>query len=159
MVFKFSADKVFTSDGKFSDDAVIITNEKGKILGIDSCDAHEAVSIQKLKGILCPGFINTHCHLELSHMKNPMNHHSPLFCQRHIGGIFGMFNKVGEYGAVIRQKVLQQKKVLQGTGLQRITFKAAVAIGHFLAKLLIGFGKVGQTKGFEFFLGLKGIFK
>lgn len=70
MVFKFSADKIFTSDGKFSDDAVIITNEKGKILGIDSWDAHEAVSIQKLKGILCPGFINTHCHLELSHMKN-----------------------------------------------------------------------------------------
>ncbi len=70
MIFKFSADKVFTPDGKFSDDVVIITNEKGKILGIDSWDAHEAVSIQKLNGILCPGFINTHCHLELSHMKN-----------------------------------------------------------------------------------------
>jgi uncharacterized protein YuzE len=50
MVFKFSADKVFTPDGKFSDDAVIITNEKGKILGIDSWDAHESSIYSEVEG-------------------------------------------------------------------------------------------------------------
>ncbi len=34
--------------------------------------------IEKLNGILCPGFINAHCHLELSHMKGHIPKHSGL---------------------------------------------------------------------------------
>lgn len=49
-------------------DHVLITDELGKIEEIvDHKDAGE--DIQKLEGILSPGFINCHCHLELSHMK------------------------------------------------------------------------------------------
>ena len=35
-------------------------------------------NIEKLNGILCPGFINAHCHLELSHMKGHIPKHSGL---------------------------------------------------------------------------------
>jgi aminodeoxyfutalosine deaminase len=47
---------------------VLITDEAGVITGlVDENEAGE--DVEKLKGILCPGFINAHCHLELSHMK------------------------------------------------------------------------------------------
>jgi len=47
---------------------VLITDVTGKIEEIvDRKDAGE--NIQQLNGILSPGFINCHCHLELSHMK------------------------------------------------------------------------------------------
>ena len=46
----------------------MITDEAG-VIG-DIVNENEAGDdVEKLKGILCPGFINGHCHLELSHMK------------------------------------------------------------------------------------------
>jgi cytosine/adenosine deaminase-related metal-dependent hydrolase len=65
---KFQATQLFTGTQMLGDTAVLITDQNGKIGEIiDSRDAGE--DIQKLEGILSPGFINCHCHLELSHMK------------------------------------------------------------------------------------------
>jgi len=36
---------------------------------MDQRSNHEAASLEKHAGVIVPGFINTHCHLELSHMK------------------------------------------------------------------------------------------
>ena len=44
-------------------------DEKGKILKIDNRENHDVASLEIHRGVLIPGFINTHCHLELSHMK------------------------------------------------------------------------------------------
>jgi cytosine/adenosine deaminase-related metal-dependent hydrolase len=65
---KFKADRLF--DGyHFSDDnAVLITDEEGVIEDIVPID-QAGDYVQQLSGILSPGFINCHCHLELSHMK------------------------------------------------------------------------------------------
>lgn len=52
---------------------VIVLNDEGIILAIDPIDKHDPTSVKKLNGIVIPGLINTHCHLELSHMKGKVN--------------------------------------------------------------------------------------
>ena len=64
---KLKADKIF--DGyKLTENTVLIVSEDGRIE--DLVDAKNAGDgTENFTGILCPGFINCHCHLELSHMK------------------------------------------------------------------------------------------
>lgn len=65
---KFKANHIFTGTEILDQDHVLITDEKGIIQEIiHAKDAGE--DIQIFKGLLSPGFINCHCHLELSHMK------------------------------------------------------------------------------------------
>lgn len=66
---KFKADYLFNGKKLLASENVLITDEAGKIINIIHVnDAGEDVQI--LKGIISPGFINAHCHLELSHLKN-----------------------------------------------------------------------------------------
>lgn len=65
---KFKADQIFTGTEMLGSNSVLITSLNGiveEIISVD--DAGE--NIQQLKGTLSPGFINCHCHLELSHLK------------------------------------------------------------------------------------------
>jgi aminodeoxyfutalosine deaminase len=65
---KFKADHLFTGFGLADPDAVLVTTENGTVRAvIPSAEAGE--DIEYHPGILSPGFINCHCHLELSHMK------------------------------------------------------------------------------------------
>lgn len=66
---KFSADIIFPVASEPIKEGVIITDENGKILQIDRRDAHDTGGVEIRKGVIVPGFVNTHCHLELSHMK------------------------------------------------------------------------------------------
>ncbi|HEY6977548.1 MAG TPA: amidohydrolase, partial [Chitinophagaceae bacterium] len=65
---KFKADHIFTGAEMLDSNTVLITNEEGIVEDlIVQNDAGE--DVQYFKGMLTPGFINCHCHLELSHMK------------------------------------------------------------------------------------------
>jgi len=71
---KFKADQLFTGYEMLSGDKVLMTDDEGKVVDIvELKDAGDDVQI--LDGILTPGLINCHCHLELSHLKNtiPLN--------------------------------------------------------------------------------------
>jgi cytosine/adenosine deaminase-related metal-dependent hydrolase len=64
---KFAADQLF--DGyRLLEDKVLITTEDGRIEDIIATN-EAGDDVEKFSGILTPGFINCHCHLELSHMK------------------------------------------------------------------------------------------
>jgi cytosine/adenosine deaminase-related metal-dependent hydrolase len=68
MYQKFQASQIFTGTELLEDQLVLITQKDGTIealVGIE--EAGE--DIQSFEGILTPGLINAHCHLELSHMK------------------------------------------------------------------------------------------
>ena len=66
---KFNADHLFTGTQILNSAYVLITDIKGEIINIiNKNDAGEGVEV--LEGMLSPGFINAHCHLELSHLKD-----------------------------------------------------------------------------------------
>ena len=65
---KFRANQLFTGHQLLDDTHVLITDEAGTIESIMPY-AEAGDEVEQFEGILSPGFINCHCHLELSHMK------------------------------------------------------------------------------------------
>ena len=66
---KITADYIFPVDSKAIEKGVIVTDDEGRILSVDQREDHDFASLEVLNGAIVPGFVNTHCHLELSHMK------------------------------------------------------------------------------------------
>ena len=65
----FSADYLIPITSPPIKDGVIVLDDSGKIERIGNRDDFPSVDIQYSKGVLMPGMVNAHCHLELSHMK------------------------------------------------------------------------------------------
>jgi aminodeoxyfutalosine deaminase len=65
---KFKADQLFDGYRLLDDPYVLVTSEEGVVQDI-VMESEAGDNIQVVKGILSPGFINCHCHLELSHMR------------------------------------------------------------------------------------------
>jgi cytosine/adenosine deaminase-related metal-dependent hydrolase len=66
---KYKADGIFNGNKMLSGDHVLITDKNGMVNDIINIeDAGDDVEI--LNGIISPGFVNCHCHIELSHLKD-----------------------------------------------------------------------------------------
>jgi aminodeoxyfutalosine deaminase len=89
---KFTANNIFTGHAMLPQGNVLITDATGVVTDIiDIKDAGD--DIQFFNGLLCPGFINAHCHLELSHLKGIIPEKTGLvdfvfkvITQRHFAG-------------------------------------------------------------------------
>jgi len=68
MYRKFTADALFTGYEFLTGGEVLVTDEYGKIIEIVSGSGIS--DADHFNGTLSPGFINAHCHLELSWMKD-----------------------------------------------------------------------------------------
>jgi aminodeoxyfutalosine deaminase len=67
---KISADYVFPVSSAPIPNGVITIDDNGTIVEVSSDkEIIDRGEVEVYKGIICPGFINTHCHLELSHMR------------------------------------------------------------------------------------------
>ncbi|HVU57085.1 MAG TPA: amidohydrolase family protein [Puia sp.] len=65
---KFKADYLFTGKEMAEAGSVLVINDQGAVETIlPAAEAGEGV--ESFAGLLTPGFVNCHCHLELSHMK------------------------------------------------------------------------------------------
>lgn len=74
---KFSADKIFNGFEFYNHEHVLITDEAGRVEEIvPLTEAGE--DVESYAGIITPGFINAHCHLELSHLKDVIPPHTGL---------------------------------------------------------------------------------
>lgn len=65
---KFSADWIYPVSAAPVQNGVVVVDADGKILAIEDRQQHDPASVDVRPGAIVPGFINTHCHLELSHM-------------------------------------------------------------------------------------------
>lgn len=66
---KYRAGSIFTGKNFYpEEDSVLLLHKNGRVEAIVPA-AEAGDGIQELNGMLCPGFVNTHCHIELSHMK------------------------------------------------------------------------------------------
>ena len=74
MYRKFTADWVFPVSSDPIRNGVVICKEDGTVEALLSPEEAQSEgvldgSMEVMEGVLCPGFVNAHCHLELSHMK------------------------------------------------------------------------------------------
>lgn len=107
---KISADWICPVSSKPLENAVVITDDQGKILAIESREQHDPASLEIHRGILVPGFVNTHCHLELSHMKGKVDTGTGLI--PFITGVVTQRNASAEQIAEAIEKAEQE--MLQG---------------------------------------------
>src|SRR6186997_3555656 len=108
---KFRADHLFDGYRLLDDQHVLITSKDGVIENIVS--THEAGDdIQQLKGILSPGLINCHCHLELSHLKNVIPPHTGL-----IEFLCSVVTKRDFPREVIDQEIIKAEKEMYDNGI------------------------------------------
>lgn len=71
----FRADYVFPVNADPIKNGVVTLDDQGRIISVSDIPPPnlKLSEIEHLKGALCPGFINTHCHLELSHLKDKLS--------------------------------------------------------------------------------------
>jgi cytosine/adenosine deaminase-related metal-dependent hydrolase len=108
---KFQADQLFTGYELLDHNHVLITDDEGKIEDIVSVrDAGD--DIEKFQGILTPGFINCHCHLELSHLKNVIQPGTGL-----IEFLCSVVTKRNFDPEVIREEIVKAEREMFDSGI------------------------------------------
>jgi cytosine/adenosine deaminase-related metal-dependent hydrolase len=115
LYLKFSAAQIFDGFQFLPPHTVLVTTQDGTIADIiRATDAGD--DIQYWSGLICPGFINAHCHLELSHLKGQVPRHTGLV--DFLTGV--MFN---------RQASPQQKEYAMQQAEQEMLANGIVAVG------------------------------
>ena len=108
---KFKADFIFDGRKILEKGKVLITNEKGIIESIVN-EAEAGDDVQIFRGLLSPGFINCHCHLELSHMKNVIESGTGL-----VNFLITVVGKRGLKKRLLQKLLLQRMLKCMKTGL------------------------------------------
>jgi aminodeoxyfutalosine deaminase len=65
----FQAEAIFDGQNFLEKGSILVLNDKNETQDVLPSNALESSRVQKFNGLLCPGFVNAHCHLELSHLK------------------------------------------------------------------------------------------
>ena len=107
---KYRAARIFDGE-QFWDDRVLVTQEDGTVEALVSKE-EAGDECKQVEGILMPGLINCHCHLELSHLKDVIPPHTGL-----IEFLCSVVTKRGFDPAVIQQQIKAAEKEMFENGI------------------------------------------
>ena len=68
-----TAHRVFSGKNFLAEGSVLILDDQNCFAEIVSENELDPNTIERFEGILSPGFVNAHCHLELSHLKDKIS--------------------------------------------------------------------------------------
>jgi len=108
---KFKADQLFDGYHLHGIDKVLITDDSGKIQSLVPI-SEAGDDVQTFTGILSPGLINCHCHLELSHLKNIIPPHTGL-----IEFLCSVVTKRDFPREVIDQEIIKAEREMYDNGI------------------------------------------
>lgn len=118
MLRYLSADYIFTASGNPIKDGLVALHQDGEIDAVYTAETAKSITepIERYKGIIVPGFINAHCHLELSHLHGKIPKNTGL---------------VSFLKSVISQRTADEHEVLAAmkTNDQRMYDNGIVAVG------------------------------
>lgn len=109
-----TAEKIHNGLGWLPQGTVIEVAEDGTILSIGDRQNEDTVTYE---GILTPGFVNVHCHLELSHMRGAVPEHT---------GLIPFLGKIPTYRNSFTD---EQKKNARHAGYHELLQNGVVAVG------------------------------
>jgi cytosine/adenosine deaminase-related metal-dependent hydrolase len=75
---KITADYILPISSKPIENGVVVIDDDGTILRVGKQKDYDKAELEEHKGVICPGFVNAHCHLELSFMKGAIREHTGL---------------------------------------------------------------------------------
>lgn len=111
MYRKFTATHIFNGFEMLPPSAVLVIDPDGTIVEIISKqDAGD--NIEVLDGILTPGFINAHCHVELSHLKGLIPEHTGL-----IDFVFKIITERNTNAEKIQQSIIDAEAEMLQNGI------------------------------------------
>lgn len=91
---------------------ILQINFDGKVVDIHKENSLSGVPIEKFSGVLCPGFINSHCHLELSHLLNCISPNSGL-----VKFIKEISNRPKVSKSIIKNKIIAAENQMIANGI------------------------------------------
>lgn len=97
-----SASQIFSGKEFLPTNTVLVVNDNGLIENITITENVEPSNIEHFEGIISPGFINTHCHLELSHLKNVIKQHTGI-----VDFGLGVMKHRNEFSVELQQEAMQ----------------------------------------------------
>lgn len=117
MMRYFSAEYIIPVSSYPIKNGVIAIDDDGGICGVyDVLSAPKDVEIEVLDGVLIPGFINTHCHLELSHMQGVIAKETGLV--KFIGQVIN--NRIPTNADQVNDAMLLADEMMFRNGIQAV---------------------------------------
>jgi cytosine/adenosine deaminase-related metal-dependent hydrolase len=111
---KLTADRIFDGNQFLQEDMVVIVSPKGRIMDlVKREDAGD--DIRQMTGTILPGFVNAHCHLELSHLKGQIERSTGL-----VGFLSQVVGKRSFPQDTIREAMVMAEREMYEKGVQAV---------------------------------------